>query len=358
MRLRARHGPPVDTRWEGRGDAATLEIDSEEKTSRVIIDPADRLIEDRIDDNARPPQRELVLGAASVEVSSTDFGVGALMVGRNRGDYRKDLALAGIWTNRWGGVVFGPRLHFGPAIDATRYRHNIYGFYTFQALNSGFRDKSRPMLRNSGNQTALGLRYDFTNVLFANKATRERRFGLFVDWFDETLGGDYDYVRAGARAAFTQPLGSYRTIAALELLNGFNEPLGNGLAGVVPIQGQYSLGGSRSIRGIDAREELNRNILLVRAELRQAIYPEVDFNLLDLLVMRRSELRVFVDAGRVDDDPGGVYKVGDFAVGVGIGLAAHYDFMGFFPHVAFLELATRVDESGPVQVLFGSRQRF
>ena len=26
--------------------------------------------------------------------------------GRNRGDYRKDLALAGIWTNRWGGFVF------------------------------------------------------------------------------------------------------------------------------------------------------------------------------------------------------------------------------------------------------------
>jgi hypothetical protein len=358
VRLRARRGAPVDTRWEGHGSTATLEIESEEKTSRVVIDPADRLIEDRLDDNARRPQREIVVGAASVEVSSTDFGVGMLVIGRNRGDYHKDLGLAGIWTDRWGGFVFGPRLHFGPVIDATRYRHNLYGFYTFQALASDFRDKSRPLVRNNGNQTALGLRYDFTNVLFANKATRERRFGLFVDWFDDALGGDYDYVRAGARAAFTQPLGSYRTIAALELLNGFNQPLGDGQTGQVPIQGQYSLGGSRSIRGIGAREELERNILLIRAELRQAIYPEVDLNLLDLLVMRRAELRVFVDAGRVDDDPGGVYKVGQFAVGVGIGLAAHYDFMGFFPHVAFLELATRVDESGPVEVLFGSSQRF
>ena len=126
----------------------------------------------------------------------------------------------------------------------------------------------------------------------------------------------------------------------------------------MPIQGQYSLGGSRSIRGIDAEKELDRNILIVRAELRQALYPELDLNLLDMLVLRRTELRAFVDSGRVDDEPGGVYKIGKFAVGVGVGLAVRYEFLGFFPSVAFLELATRVDESGPLQVLFGSRQRF
>ena len=143
------------------------------------------------------------------------------------------------------------------------------------------------------------------------------------------------------------------------MLNGFSEPIGT--AAGCPNQGLYSLGGSRSIRGIGAEEQLGRNILLVRAELRQDIYPELDLNLLDLLVLRRPQLRLFVDSGRVDDSAGRVYDVGGFAVGVGVGLAAVYDFMGFFPSIAYVELATRLDQpdqAGNVQFLFGTRQAF
>ena len=47
--------------------------------------------------------------------------------------------------------------------------------------------------------------------------------------------------------------------------------------------------------------------------------------------------------------------------GVGVGLTAFYDFLGFFPSTAYLEIATRVDDpskAGDVQVLFGSSQPF
>jgi hypothetical protein len=47
---------------------------------------------------------------------------------------------------------------------------------------------------------------------------------------------------------------------------------------------------------------------------------------------------------------------------VGIGFAAVYDFLGFYPAIAFIEVAGRVDEfsgvdNGP-QILLGTRQTF
>src|SRR5262249_51745804 len=126
-------------------------------------------------------------------------------------------------------------------------------------------------------------------------------------------------------------------------------------------QALVRLGGLRSIRRIGAEDELARNILLVRGELREDIYPELDFNFLDLLVLRRTQLRVFADSGRVENAAGRLYDVGGFAVGLGLGFGAVYDFMGFFPSLAYIEIATRVDRSsdlGDVQVLFGTRQAF
>jgi hypothetical protein len=67
-----------------------------------------------------------------------------------------------------------------------------------------------------------------------------------------------------------------------------------------------------------------------------------------------------VDAGRVEDRRSSLYRSSDFAIGVGVGVAGMYDFMGFYPSVAYLAVAQRVDdvdESG-VQFLFGTRQAF
>jgi hemolysin activation/secretion protein len=147
-------------------------------------------------------------------------------------------------------------------------------------------------------------------------------------------------------------------VVAGQLLNGFSEPLGGSL---VPNQGRYSLGGYRSIRGIGAEEELGENIALVRGELRHFLSPELDMNLLDLFTVRRLQPRIFVDTGRVNDATGRVYDVGRFAVGAGVGLGAAYEFLGFFPAAAYVEIATRLDDGagqGEVQFLFGTRQPF
>lgn len=358
VRMRTLWGRPADVRWEGKGDEGEIRIETDAPVWQVVVDPDRRLIEDRKDDNAAPIAPQVVLDSAEVEVSSTEFGLSGLVVGRNRYDYRKDLAAAGFYTNRGIGFTAGGRWHGGAAIDVTRYRHNAYLFYGFQSLDGAFTEKGRRDRRTPGSLGSLGLRYDYTNVFAFDNPTRARTLRLFGDWFDEGLGSDYEYVDWGVIAGATQPLGSYRTIGAGQLLNGFSHALGRS---VVPNQGQYSLGGSRSIRGIGAEEELGRNILLVRAELRRDVTPELDLSLFDFLVLRRTQVRLFADAGRVHNSAGRVYDVGAFAVGLGFGLGAVYEFMGFFPSLAYVEVATRVDQRDAldeVQFLFGTRQAF
>jgi hypothetical protein len=114
------------------------------------------------------------------------------------------------------------------------------------------------------------------------------------------------------------------------------------------------------VRAIPIEERLGENLALARVELRQTLYPELDLSLADVVVLRRGQLRLFVDAGHVEDRRESLYRLGDFAVGVGAGFAAFYDFLGFHPAVAYVAIAQRVDrpsESG-VQFLFGTRQAF
>jgi hypothetical protein len=354
--LRRIGGEPVRLRWDGSGDQARLTATTAQRMHQAVIDPDRKLIETTRADDARPPTPQVVLDSAEVEVTSTEFGFSGLMVGRARYDYRKDIAAAGFYTNRSVGVDVGPRLHWGARNDPTLYRHNLYAFYDIQALDGSFKDDRHPTVRTRGHLNGLGLRYDYNNLIAFDNPTQEVDFRLFGDWFDGGLGSSFDYADWGGSLVLTHPLWTHRTILAGEITNGFSEPLGSSR---VPLQGLFSLGGSRSIRGIGAEDELARNIFLVRTELRQMVYPELDLNLLDLLVLRRAQARLFVDTGQVSNSAGAIYDPRGYAVGVGVGLAAVYDFMGFFPSLAYVEIATRADRKpDDVQFLFGTRQSF
>jgi hypothetical protein len=356
--LRSIGGQTVLVRWDGHGDSAHLRVATPWHAWQAVIDPNRQLIETTRADNAHPPILQLVLDSAEVEVSSTEFGVSGLVVARRRYDYQQDLAVLGSWTNRSIGVGVGPRLHWGVRNDPNSYRNNLYGFYNVQALDAGFENKQQPGVRTAGHINGLGVRYDYNTIVSYDNPTQAVQARLFADWFDRALGSGYNYVDWGAGLVVTHPLWTHRTVLAGEIFNGFSEPLG---ASLVPNQGLFSLGGSLSIRGIGAEEELARNIFLLRAELRQSVYPEVDLNLFDTLVLRRAQVHVFVDSGQVANSAGAVYDPAGYAVGVGIGLGAVYEFMGFFPSTAYLELATQARGPGSasdVQVLFGTRQAF
>lgn len=355
VELRGLGGTPLQLRWEGQGEEGRLQGRNRQRFYQAIVDPQRKLIETTRADNASPPTPQIVFDSAEVEVSSTEFGFSGLVVGRGRYDYRKDIAAAGFYTNRSLGVTVGPRYHWGERNDSTLYRHNLYAFYTAQALARGFKDKRAPQVITSGHSNGLGLRYNYNNLFAFDNPTEAIDLRLFADWYDRSLGSDYDYAAWGASVVATRPLWTHRTILAVEVTNGFTQPIG---ASRVPNQGLFSLGGSRSIRGIGVEEELGRNLFLVRSELRQTIYPELDLNLLDLLVLRRTQLRVFADTGSVGSSAGSIYDPARYAVGVGLGFGLVYDFMGFFPSLAYAEIATRADRRDDVQFLFGTRQAF
>jgi Omp85 superfamily domain len=356
VQLRSVGGQTVNLQWDGSGDRGRLTVVTPRRVCQVVIDPDRKLIETTRADNFRPPEPQIVLDTAEVEITSTEFGFSGLLVGRERYDYRKDLAVAGFYTNRSVGADAGARYHWGPQNDPTLYRHNVYGFYGVQALDRSFNDKQHPDVRTTGHANNLGVRYNYNNIFAYDNPTEEVDLRLFTDWYDQAVGSNYNYLDWGASLVLTHPLLTHRTIVAGEITNAFSEPLGSSR---VPLQGLYSLGGSRSIRGIGAEEQLGRNIFLLRGELRQAIYPEVDLNFLDLLVLRRAQARLFVDTGQVDNAAGRVYDPARYAVGVGVGLAAVYEFLGFFPSTAYIEIATRADrDESDVQFLFGTRQSF
>jgi len=312
-------------------------------------------------DPALRPAREqstyqFVLDTADVEVSSTEFGLAALFVARKRHDYTKDFAINPFYTERSYGVHAGPRVHFGEPIDPVTYPHNLFAFYRFAKLDRGFKDDSEPDVRTSGEVGGFGLRYDYSNVFWYDNPTDQRTAHLFVDWADKDLGGQWGFVRFGGRATATTPLWTYRTIGAVELLAGFEQPtsrLG------VPLQEEYSLGGRRALRGVSVNARLARNIGLARFEIRQDVFPEFDLNLLDLLTYRRPQVKLFVDTGQVDDSAGRALDPEHWAIAGGVGVNALYDFLGFFPGRAYLELGTRFDrDQTDFQVLFGTRQAF
>ncbi len=143
---------------------------------------------------------------------------------------------------------------------------------------------------------------------------------------------------------------------AAEFLTGFTHATNDK---GVPVQEQYSLGGSKALRGISVNQEVARNIGLARFELRQEVFPEFDLNLFDIVTYRRPQLRVFIDTGAVDNSAGHALNPAHWAISGGIGVGARYDFLGFFPGLAYIEVATRFDrDQTNVQFLFGTRQAF
>jgi hypothetical protein len=82
-------------------------------------------------------------------------------------------------------------------------------------------------------------------------------------------------------------------------------------------------------------------------------------NLLDLVTYRRPQVKLFVDTGQVDDSAGRALNPEHFAIAAGVGFNALYDFLGFFPGRAYIEVATRLDrDQTDFQFLFGTRQAF
>jgi hypothetical protein len=353
----------VGLEHEGSQEIASVKLDGEHtqqtlSTSAPVravrLDPERRVVETRLDDNRVPGQFQLLLDSADVEVSSTEFGISTLLVGRRRYDYRKDLAIAGFYTSRGTGFDAGAQWHGGTPIDANLFRQNLFAYYTFVDLDPSFENKQKPEERTSGHLSGFGLRFNFADAFWFENPSTSHHVRLFFDGYDPALGSDFGFVQGGGSLTVTRALRE-DTVVAGQLMNGYTAATGNGL---IPNQGLFSLGGFRAIRGIGAEEQLGKGIFLGRAEVRYMLPWRLDWNFEELLIARRVQAKIFVDTGQVANNSRRLYDPADFAVGVGGGLNLFYDFMGFFPTTFYLDVATRADRGANAQVLFGVGQPF
>jgi hypothetical protein len=336
------------------GASTPVTITSASPVQAVTIDPQRKAVETRLDDNRVPPRYQLLLDSADVEVSSTEFGISTLLVGRRRYDYQKDLAVAGFYTSRGYGVDAGFQLHGGKPIDANLYRQNLFAYYSLEELDSSFVNNQAPQVRTRGRLGGFGLRFNSYDAFWFENPAGAHHLRLFFDGYDPALGGDFGFVQGGGSLAYTVAVRD-DTVVAAEVLNGYSAATGKG---PIPNQGLFSLGGFRSIRGIGAEDQLGEDIFLARAELRHMLPWRFDGDFQEVLIARRLQAKLFVDTGRVENSSRRLYDPSGFAVGVGGGLNLFYDFMGFFPTTFYLDVATRADKGGSVQVLFGVGQPF
>jgi hypothetical protein len=299
---------------------------------------------------------QFVLDSADVDISSSELGFTTLFVLRERGDYRRGLALQPWLTEKSWGFRAGAHFHWGTPNDASSFRNNLFAFYQLAELRPDFTADNQPDIRDGGAVGGFGIRYDYSNAWWHDNPTDKRQYRLFFDGYNPALGGHWSFLRWGARARASTTLFSENTVFAAEFLTGFTHATNDRS---VPIQEQYSLGGSKALRGVSVNQEVARNIGLARFELRQEVFPEVDLNLFDIVTYRRPQLRVFIDTGGVDNSAGHALNPAHWAISGGIGIGARYDFLGFFPGLAYIEFATRFDrDQANVQFLFGTRQAF
>ncbi len=163
-------------------------LSTAEPVRAVVLDPERHAIETRLDDNRAPPRFQLLLDSADVEVSSTEFDVSTLLVGRRLYDYRKDLALAGFYTSRGTGFDAGAQWHGGAPIDANLFRQNLFAYYTFVDLDSSFENKQAPGVRTHGRLSGFGLRFNSYDAFWFENPATSHHVRLFFDGFDRSLG--------------------------------------------------------------------------------------------------------------------------------------------------------------------------
>ena len=358
--VNAAGGPCLRFRDALREAAGSSDAGVTRDLATALAAPAPAPPRTRVDLDLAPRKQrsryQFVLDSADVDISSSQFGFTALFNFRARGDYRRGFALQPWYSEKSYGFRTGPHVHWGAQNDASSYRHNLFAFYQLSELRSSFTADNQPGVTSHGAVGGFGLRYDYSDAWWHDNPTDKRQFRLFFDGYDPALGGAWSFLRWGTRARATTTLFSPNTVLAGEFLAGFTHATSNR---GVPIQEQYSLGGSKAIRGISVNQQVARNIGLLRLEIRQEIFPEFDLNLFDLVTYRRPQVRFFVDSGQVSDSASRALNPAHWASGAGVGIAARYDFLGFFPGLAYIEVATRLDrDQSDFQFLFGTRQAF
>ena len=129
----------------------------------------------------------------------------------------------------------------------------------------------------------------------------------------------------------------------------------------VPSQRLFDAGGEDSVRGVRTSRFIDRALIVLRGEVRQTLWTDLDISLLSIFYVRRVQVVAFLDAGDVGKDLDQVFRARtDWKWGTGFGVRLWGDSFGVNRTVLRFDVAFRIDETndlGP-QYYLGVGQSF
>ncbi|MCZ6603264.1 MAG: BamA/TamA family outer membrane protein, partial [Planctomycetota bacterium] len=343
-------------RWDGKGTAGTVRIESEVPTWSSRIDPRKRLRETTRVDNQSPPSFKFLLNRFRVKIDLNgrdhEASIGSTIVLNN--DYRNRYFLTLFSTEEQDGGMLGYQRSFGAAIDPTRYRQSLGLALSITELDPDFASRSSGRLNDEGQVTPLHASYRISTFQSSRNPLSGFSFGIGGEYAEKVFGSDFRYWKAAMSGEVVFPLIRDRHILALRGTLGAIQREG------APTQLLYDVGGFSGVRGIRSGEFLGHYQWIAKAEYRFVILDHLRLHILTLGWLRRVQIAAFVEAGNVSDRTNELFRGEDTLIGAGMGVRFHIDLFGINPTVWRFDVGKRIDDYDADTFLFylGAGQSF
>jgi len=322
-----------ELRWDGTGDGAQWQLQTDRKVRRVEIDPARKLLE--LDeqgfilrqDNQKPKRLKFYPWGYvySLNVTEGTFEGVLGISGRTAFDNRNLISAHGYHTEEtMVGLGVGYYRYFGRSRDALYLRNRVGLSLGLDLLNQRFATVEGQL--PIGALATLSYRYD--DRFGSTFPTRGGRIVVSVQtgntWFAELDEGQF--VGTGVTGSILFPVHP-------RLVLGWRGKAGATTADLP--QMQMVLGGNSDLRGLPERYATGQFKLFTGIEWRYLALRDMDLRL-PLGRLRAVEAVVFAEAGWVGN---GVPHAEEMHVGIGAGLRFDFAYFGIFPGIGGIDVA-------------------
>jgi outer membrane protein assembly factor BamA len=254
-------------------------------------------------------------------------------------DYAHRIAVDAFYEEDERGVHVGYGYRLGWAIDQRRFGLGLGVDATLTDLDEGVLKASTGLVESKGTLVSYGAGLSIDTRRFRLDPSTGAALGFHYEFADRHFGTDFRFHKFDYDLTLVYTPVRGTTIGA-ELLAG--QVTGND----VPTQRLFDLGGGGAVRGVRTSRFVDRALFVVRGEIRQTLWTDLDLNLLYLFYFRRVQLVGFLDSGQVGNNFHAIFRPRtDWKWGTGFGVRLWADTLGVTRFVFRFDVGFRLDET-------------
>lgn len=330
--------------WSGKGEEGSVELDHYGGLfDPIVLDPNYRIAQrDRGEDESPQFPLKILLNRLAVKVdlnqaNRNEASVGTTIIPfRN---YAHRINLDAFYEQDERGIALGYNYGFGWAIDQRTYGVGLGLSFTASRLDQGVLSSAVALPETKGNLISFGAGVGFDTRIFREDPDWGISGSFGYETSDKIYGSDVRFHLFDAELRFFySPIRG--TTLAVEL--GVTQVNGSD----IPTQRLPDAGGGGNVRGIQPSEFVDRASMVVRTELRQFLFEDLDINLLYLVYLRRIQFVLFLDTGDVGEDLDHVFRSRtDWKWGTGFGFRLWGKSFGVTDLIFRFDVGFRIDET-------------